>query len=306
MRILVIGGGGQVGTRIIEQAKNQFAVYATYQARRPPLDESKSFHVDKTNRQAVLNLFEKLEPEVAIDTAALHNVDYCETHRDEAWTVNVEGTRNVAEACKKYGSRMIFVSTDYVFDGVKGNYTEDDTTNPINHYGVTKLEAERTIAQTLSDYVIARPSVIYGYVPISQRQSSSGKPLNFAMWLAQKLRNEEPLKIVTDQYGSPTLADSLAETLLKLAQSDKTGVYHTAGGTRLNRYEFAVKIAKKLKFKATLITPIMTSQLKQAAMRPMDSSLSVEKIEIHLGLRMPTIDEALEKFKRQSVRGETL
>jgi len=306
VRILVIGGGGQVGTKIIEQAKNQFAVYATYQARRPPIDESKSFHVDKTNRQAVLNLFEKLEPEVAIDTAALHNVDYCETHRDEAWTVNVEGTRNVAEACKKYGSRMIFVSTDYVFDGVKGNYTEDDTTNPINHYGVTKLEAERTIAQTLSDYVIARPSVIYGYVPISQRQSSSGKPLNFAMWLAQKLRNEEPLKIVTDQYGSPTLADSLAETLLKLAQSDKTGVYHTAGGTRLNRYEFAVKIAKKLKFKATLITPIMTSQLKQAAMRPMDSSLSVEKIEIHLGLRMPTIDEALEKFKRQSVRGETL
>lgn len=299
MRVLVIGSGGQLGTKMVEQAKEHFEVYATYLTRKPPLNDSRTFQVDKTNQQSIMALFQELKPEVAIDTAALHNVDYCETHREEAWKVNVEGTKTVAEACKRHDARMIFVSTDYVFDGVKGDYTEDDDANPVNYYGLTKLEGERAVARICSKYLIARPSVIYSYVASTRLESSSGKPLNFTMWLTQKLRNNEPVKIVTDQYSSPTLADDLAEVLLKLANSERIGTYHTAGRTRLSRYEFAVKIARKLNFDEKLITPTTTDQLKQVAKRPMDSSLSVEKIEKDLALRAPTIDEALDRFSQQ-------
>jgi len=306
LRVLVIGGGGQLGTKIIEQAKDSFEMYATYLTRKPFLNDSKIFNIDKTNREGIMALFRKVSPKVAIDTAALHNVDYCETHRDEAWNVNVEGTRNVAEACKNHDARMMFVSTDYVFDGAKGSYAEDDDANPVNYYGLTKLEAEKAVAETCGNYVIARPSVIYSYVPSIRQESSSGKPLNFAMWLAQKLKNREPVKIVTDQYSSPTLADDLAEILMKMANSEKTGTYHTAGRTRLSRYEFAVKIAKKLNFEEGLVAPTTTDQLKQAAERPMDSSLSIEKIEKDLALRMQTIDEALDKFAKQFFAGGNL
>jgi len=304
MKVLVIGGGGQLGTRIVEQAKDRFEVYATYLTRKPLLNKSKISQIDKTNRDGLLRLFQKLKPEVVIDTAALHNVDYCETHKDEAWTANVEGTRNVADASKRHDARIVFISTDYVFDGLKGNYVEDDTANPINYYGVTKLEAEKVVAQTCSNHAIARPSVIYSYVPSTQRESSSGKPLNFAMWLTQKLRNREPVKIVKDQYSSPTLADNLAEAVLGLAESEKTGIYHTAGGTKLSRYEFALKIARKLNIDEGLIAPTTTGQLKQIAKRPLDSSLNVEKVQKHLKLKMLTIDEALKELADQITRSE--
>jgi len=295
MKLLVIGGGGQLGSKIIEKAKDRFDVCATYMTREPPLDPSKIYRVDKTDREGVATLLKRLKPNVVIDTAALHSVDYCETRKDETWAVNVDGTKNVAEACKKHDAKMVFVSTDYVFDGAKGNYVEEDPPNPINYYGLSKLEAERVIAQTCENYVIARPSVIYSWVPPVQRQlqSSSGKPLNFAMWLIQKLSNKEPVKIVIDQYGSPTLADSLAKTLVRLSESDHNGTYHIAGRTRLSRYDFAVKIARRLGLDESLILPITTDQLKQLAKRPMDSSLNVEKIEKHLNVKMLTIDAAL-------------
>jgi dTDP-4-dehydrorhamnose reductase len=304
MRLLVIGGGGQLGTKIVEQARDRFEVYATYLTRKPLLNQSNMFQIDKTNREEVSTILRKIKPQIVIDTAALHNVDYCETHRNEAKLANLEGTKYVAKACNDQNARIIFISTDYVFDGVRGSYTEDDETKPINYYGTTKLEGERAVAQICSNHIVARPSVIYGYVPSTQRESSSGKPLNFAMWLAQKLKNNEPAKIVNDQYSSPTLADNLGETLLGLAESEETGVYHTAGKTRLNRYEFAVRIAQKLDFDEKLIAPIETSQLKQLARRPMDSSLKVEKIENDLRMRMLTIDEALNRFREQFLSGE--
>jgi len=302
MKVLVIGGGGQLGSKIIEKAKDNFDVYATYMTREPSLDPSRIYKVDKTDRGGIIHFFRKLKPNIVIDTAALHSVDYCETHKQEAWAVNVEGTKNVVEACSKNRAKMVFVSTDYVFDGTKGNYMEEEPVKPINYYGLTKLEAEKMIDQTSEDYIVARPSVIYSWVPPdrSRLQSSSGKPLNFAMWLIQKLREKTPVKIVTDQYSSPTLADSLAETILRLSESDKVGIYHTAGKTRLSRYDFALKIAQKFGLDENLTSPITTDQLNQMAKRPMDSSLNVEKVERDLKTKMLIIDEALDLMGKQA------
>jgi len=303
MKILVIGGGGQLGTKIVEQARKIHFLHATYMTRKPRLEETRIHHADKTNRDTIQSLIRRLKPDAVIDTAAIHNVDYCETHREEAYRVNVEGTRNIAEVCGSLGAKMVFISTDYVFDGKKGLYKETDPANPVNYYGQSKLEGEKAVREACENYVIARTSVIYSWVSASTLQSSSGKPLNFAMWLTQKLGKGEHVNIVTDQYSSPTLADSLAETLIKACKQDVTGLYHIAGKTRISRYDFTLKLAEKMGYDKSLIHPISSSSLKQVAKRPMDSSLDVGKIERTLGVTMLNIDEALTIFSKQAKEG---
>jgi dTDP-4-dehydrorhamnose reductase len=302
MKILVVGGGGQLGSRIIAQYKQRtLEVYSTYMSRPPALDPAHRYLLDKTEAAAIDKLVGEITPDVVIDTAALHNVDYCETHRAEAWRVNVDGTRNLALACKRFGAKIVFISTDYVFDGKKGNYNEEHTPNPLNYYGLTKLEGEKAVAESCEDHMIARSSVIYSWIPMQQSvTSTSAKPLNFAAWAVQKLSRGEPIKIVDDQYNSPTLADSLAEALIKAIDKDLRGLYHIAGKTRLSRFQFTLKLAEHMGFNKDLITPIKTSELRQLAQRPMDSSLDVGKAERDIGISLPTIDEALEIFAKQA------
>jgi len=301
--MLVIGGGGQLGSKIIEQGHLNFDMYATYMTRPPPLTRSRIYRIDKTDVEGIQKLISDLSPQVVVDTAAIHNVDYCEVHKEEARTVNVIGTKNVAEACRRCSAGMVFLSTDYVFDGAKGNYCEDDPVNPINYYGISKLEGERVVEANCDNHIIVRPSVIYGWLASSLSESSSGKPLNFAMWLTMKLQSKESVTIVTDQYSSPTLSDSLAQIILELCRTNAKGVYHVAGRTRLSRYEFAVAIARKMGLDHSLISPIETAHLKQMAARPMDSSLNVARVERTLGMTMPTVAEALEVFDKQASIG---
>lgn len=305
MKILVIGGGGQLGTKLIEQGRERHNLYATYMTRRPTLDSSRVYQVDKINDKSIQELIAKIKPYAVIDTAALHNVDQCETNKEEAHLVNTIGTRSIANACQRNEAKMVFVSTDYVFDGKKGLYRETDQPAPINIYGQSKLEGEQAIKEECENHAIARTSVIYSWVPANSSQSSSGKPLNFAMWINQKLSKGELLSIVTDQYSSPTLADNLAETLIKICEDDVRGLYHVTGKTRINRYDFTVKLAEKMGYNTSLIKPVTSSRLKQVAERPMDSSLNVEKIENRLKTPMLSIDQALTIFKTQANEGNT-
>jgi len=305
MKLLIIGGGGQLGSKLIEYGRENHTLYATYMTRRPFLDPEQTFQIDKTQKKSITDLVSKIKPSAVIDTAALHNVDLCETDNAKAFSVNVEGTQNIAEVCNKLGAKMVFISTDYVFDGTKGLYKEEDAPKPINYYGASKLQGEQAVKKTCSNYAIARTSIIYSYLPAKQEQSSSGKPLNFAIWATEKLAKNESLNIVNDQYGSPTLADSLAQTLIKICENNINGLYHIAGRTRLNRYEFTFKLAEKMGYDTTLIKPINSSNLKQTAERPLDSSLNVEKIENTLKTPMLTIDQALAILKSQSMeRGD--
>lgn len=304
-RLLIIGGSGLLGFKCIEEAAGDFEVFATYNAREMKAEHCEFYRLDKTSRDDVFSLVKKIKPDAVIDTAALHNVDYCETHRDETRKVNVEGTRNVAEGCRKIGAKMIFVSTDYVFDGKKGYYTEEDTPHPLSYYAVTKLEGEKAMASAGIDYAVARPSVIYGWNPSELKglKSSSGKSANFVIWVLGKLENGEEISIVTDQYSSPTLADSLAEALLALAKTDKTGVYHTAGKGCVNRFDFAKKIAEIFELDKSLIKPVTSDMFKQAAERPMRCCLDVSKAERDLKVKFLTPEEGLKKMKKQKESG---
>jgi dTDP-4-dehydrorhamnose reductase len=289
-KILIIGVSGLLGNKIYNLAKNDYQVFGTYNTHKPSIENI--YMLDVTKRNEVFKLIENVKPDFVIDTHALHNVDYCELHPEEAWLVNVEGTKNVAEACKTFSCKYIFISTDYVFDGKKTTpYTEKDKPNPLNYYAKTKLIAEEAIKFLTSDYIIARTAVLFGLGGLGKEP--------FATWLIKKLKNREEVKAVIDQYNNPTLVDNLAEILLTLCEKDKVGLFHITGRTNLNRYEFSIKIAERFGLNKELIKPITTPELNQIAPRPRKVALDVSKVERATKVKTLTIDEALDNLKQQ-------
>ncbi len=299
-KLLIIGSSGLVGSKLAAlSAKHGFEAYNTMNWRRTSLP--RVTRLDITDRDATLGLVKEIRPKVIVNTAAITNVDYCETHKEEAQRVNVEGVSNLAEAIAGNNTRLIHISTDYVFDGTFGHYTEDDTPRPLNYYGQTKLDSEKIVSK-LSSYAIARPSVIYGWNPRGTRgtASDSVKPMNFAMFVVDKFKRNEMVKAVRDQYSSPTFADNLAEALLRLARHPDNGIFHTAGRSCLSRYEFAVKLAERFGYSTQLVEPVFSSEFKQLAERPKNSCLQVKKAEKTLGIRFLTAEEGIREMKKQN------
>jgi dTDP-4-dehydrorhamnose reductase len=247
---------------------------------------------DVSNKEQVNLALRKVKPEVVVHAASLTDVDKCELNRELCLKINVEGTENVVKAAKKNRAYLFYISTDYIFNGEKGYYKETDPPYPINFYGHTKLLAEEKVMTNLDDFCIARPSVIYGIA------LATGKT-NFALWLHNKLKKGEQVKIATDQWNSPTLNTSLAEMTLEIIQLKKTGIYHLAGATRLSRFNFAKLLAETFGYDDSLITPITSAQLRQAAKRPKDSSLNTQKAEKSLKNKPLRIEQAFNRLKQE-------
>lgn len=297
MRVLITGGSGLLGSKTTEKAiEKGYKVYSGYNTH-----ESISgipVKLDVCDRAILEKIFEDIKPEAVIHTAALTNVDKCEEDKELAWKVNAEGTKNIAELSHRHKAFVVYVSTDYVFSGEKGMYNETDETNPINHYGVTKLEGEKTIKTLTNEWCIARSSVIYGSTP------AAGK-VNFALWVLEKLEKEEPIKVITDQYVSPTLNTNLAEMILEVTERRLTGTYHLAGDTPISRYTFAQRLAEKFKLDKNLIKPAKSEEMKWKAKRPKNTSLDTEKAKKTLQNKPFKITEALNRLKKELERGIT-
>ena len=290
MKLIITGASGLLGSKLCEVAvRKNHEVYAAYNQHKPLHGTPVQF--DVSNKNAVEKIFQKINPEAVVHAAALTNVDKCETQKELAWKINVEGTENITKSCKKHQSFLIHISTDYVFDGEKGMYKETDKPSPINHYGLTKLKGEEHVKNLLDDYCIARASVIYGSIP------ATGK-INFALWLLNKLKRKEKVKIVTDQWNSPTLNTNLANMILEVLERKLTGIFHLAGATRISRHEFARLLAENFSLDENFITPVSSEEIKWIAKRPKDSSLNVNKAYQALKNKPLKIHEALEKMKR--------
>lgn len=285
MKLLVIGASGQAGGALMRLAPKEWKVTGTYSGKPKP----GLMHLDVSNRDEVFDLFEKTRPDATILCAAFTNVDLCETDKERADAVNVHGPRNVCDACIKYASRMVYISTDYVFDGENGPYREDDTPNPLGYYAWTKLEGER-IAALVQDHLIIRTTGIY---------SADSDSLNFVMQVIKRLKAGETMRVPNDQYGSPTFADNLAEGIISLIELGKTGTYNIAGSDFMDRYSFALLIAELFDLDKRLITPIDTPSLGQKAKRPLKAGLIVEKIEKDTGIKMLGAREGLYLVKER-------
>ncbi len=217
------------------------------------------------------------------------NVDPNEIDKDVTTKINTEGPKNVLKACEKIGSKLIFMSTDFVFDGKKqGYYTEDDIPNPLNHYATTKNTAELAIINSKVEYVICRTAVLYGWNP---------QKLNFFTWVLEKLQKNEKLTIVTNQINNPTYVKNLAEIILKLVEKDISGIYRTAGKDSLSRYEMALKCAEIFNYNTNLIIPI--KEKNQKALRPNNASLDITKLTrlIGSGINIYSLEDGLEDMK---------
>ena len=291
MRILVTGSSGLLGSRIValmEQYGHE--VFSAYSVHSP--SAGKPIRLDLTNLEDIPRALEQAHPEVIIHAASVTDVDACEENPDIAMRVNGEATGRVGEAAHKIGAYVIYVSTDYVFDGTAGNYREGDETNPVNHYGMSKLHGERLLAKSGASYCIARTSVLYGW-------GREYRP-NFATWVLSRLRSNTPLKVVNDQFASPTLNLNLAEMLVNLAEKRCEGIMHLAGATRADRYSFALQIAEAFKLNRNLIEPVTSNSISWKAKRPRDSSLNIQKATSALDRKPMKLGEALERFRAGS------
>jgi dTDP-4-dehydrorhamnose reductase len=291
VKLLITGASGLLGTKLCEIAliKNH-EVYSAYSQHRPLYGTP--VKLDILDLKAEQQILDKIKPQGVVHAAALTDVDKCEMEKELAWKTNVEATTNLVRLCKEHDAYLVYVSTDYVFDGEKGTYKEMDDPAPINHYGLTKLKGEEAV-QTLDKYCIVRGSVIYGSTP------ATGKT-NFALWLLDKLRKKEEVKIITDQWNSPTLNVSMAEMILQILEKRVNGIFHLAGATRLSRYEFAEHLAETFNLDPKYIKPVQSEHIKWIAKRPKDSSLDVNKAKRTLAIKPLEIREALEIMKKET------
>ncbi len=285
MKILLTGGTGLLGSEILRAGSSQFEIYA------PPhgtVGNAESAEIDLLEPVSLDRAFNRFRPDVVIHTAAETNVDRCEREPERAHRVNVASTEALARLCGRANSKMVFVSTDYVFDGSRGLYSETDKPGPVNNYGVTKLQAERRVAESLLKHLIVRPSVIFGW---------GGKKENFLRWVLNRLNRGEPIEVPPDHFNSPTLAENLAANILRAVKDDLRGTLHLSGSERISRFDFAVRIARWFGMDSDLIKPLSMSEIKSwVAKRPRDSSLSVGKAEA-IGLKSVGVADALESLK---------
>jgi len=285
MRIFITGGGGLLGSKLAEVAIAEGnEVFSGHCHHVPEFGVGVKF--DLENPAEISKAIIDVNPDVVFHTAALTDVDKCETDADLAHRINVRGTELVSEAARDVGSFLVYVSTDYVFDGKNGMYREDDETSPVNRYGRTKL-----LGEEFCDCV-ARTCVIYGARP------ASGKA-NFALWLIERLGQGGEVSIVTDQYVTPTLNTNLAEMLIEAGEKGLRGTFHMAGATRVSRYEFARELCDVFGFDEDLVVPSKMADMRWNAKRPSDSSLDTSKASMCLERGPLALKESLEALKEE-------
>ncbi|TDI96441.1 MAG: dTDP-4-dehydrorhamnose reductase [Caldithrix sp.] len=292
-KVLVIGANGLLGQKIVETFLDDFEVHGIGRKNKPSLEFDKFNYTvcDITNREQILELVRTFEPHFIVNSAAYTDVDGCEDEKEDCWKINVVGVENLAKAAKRFGIHVVHISTDYVFDGVEGNYDEESRPKPLGYYGRTKLAAENALISSGIDCAIVRTMVLFGMgIDLNH---------NFVTWIIEKLTNGESIKIVDDQFGHPTLVDDLAKAILKIVDLKKTGIYNIAGSECMSRFELAQKIAEVFDLNSALIHSIKTKDLNQKAPRPLNSSFDLNKTLKEIGFQLSDVEKGLQTLRQQ-------
>ena len=290
MNILITGANGMLGEKCTELLAQTHNVFAGDIVDNLCYSDSIPYRkVDITNKVDVHDFIMETKPDAVVNCAAYTNVDGAEKDRERAWDVNVEGVKNIISAISPQGSYIIHISTDYVFDGSKGPYKEDDGPTPINYYGETKLASEKVIESSQNPWTILRTNVLFG--------DSHFKEASFVQWVIEKMKKREVIHVVNDQFGNPTWVNGMAQAIAMVIEKRAKGIYNYGGLDYVNRFEFALEIAASFSLDPTLIKPILTRSLDQVAERPYKAGLVNDKIKKDLGVKLYTITESLRSMK---------
>ncbi|MBP7688053.1 MAG: NAD(P)-dependent oxidoreductase [Thermoflexales bacterium] len=292
-RVLITGGTGLLGQALLASVPADFELTGTYLPGKAPSGEMACpfYPLDVREPAQVAELFDRTKPDVVIHAASIGSVDYSEHHREESWAVNVGGTQNIGQACARHHTRLIFISSNAVFDGERPFYAEDAPVHPINYYGQLKVEGEQWVAASGLDYAIVRPILMYGW----------HLPIERGNWVTNWIRalgQGQRVKVVDDVGTKPLYALNCAEVIWAVIAQHKTGLYHAAGGDHITLYQFAQTTAEVFGLDATLIDPVPSSYFPEIAPRPKDTSFDTTKMERELGIKAWSVRDGLQHMRQ--------
>lgn len=292
-RIIIAGSNGMLGQRLIEfyNKLNDIELISTSVEEKSVFDDVDYVQADISNRNEIKKVVYDFCPDFIINAAAYTNVDKSESERELAWKINVKGVEYLSETARVLDSHLIHISTDYIFDGKNGPYTENDTPNPLGYYARTKLASENTLKISGCKNTILRTNVLYGTAKFSRP--------DFVKWVVESLRANKEIRIVDDQINNPTFIDDLVQGINKIVELRKEGIYNIGGNEFLNRYEFTILIADYFNLNKSLIKRIKTEELNQPARRPLKSGLITIKAQSELGYKPHSIIQTLDLMKQE-------
>lgn len=242
--------------------------------------------VEITDGPAIEKLILDEKPDIIVHAAAMTQVDQCEIDKQDCYNVNVTATRFIIDAAKAVKAKFIFVSTDFIFDGNDGPYSEDDEPAPVNYYGSTKLVAEKAVMESGLDWAIARTILVYGVALTSGRTNIIG-------FIKQSLEANKPIRMVTDQIRTPTFVDDLAAGIILIIEKNGKGIYHLSGDEEMTPHDIAIQTAKYFGLDEGLISKSSSDEIKQPAVRPAKTGFNISKAKKELGYKPRSFKEGI-------------
>jgi dTDP-4-dehydrorhamnose reductase len=295
-RVLVTGANGMVGRLFVERlaAIPDYDVLATARQPRFAGDASCGYaQLDLTDTHRLVDLVHEFGPQTVVNLGAMTNVDACEEQRDLCWRVNADAVGQMARACRRVGSRMVQVSTDFVFDGLDPLYADGDAPNPVNFYARSKVAAENAVRDAGHEaWCVVRPALVFG------ARTPSGRG-NIVLWVRGELSAGRRVRVFTDQWRTPTYAPDFAEGLERVVRFGKSGVYNMSGREYLSVNAFAHQIAEAFGLDAHLIEAATADDFRQKALRPPRTGLLILKAETEVGYRPGPLADALADLRSQ-------
>ena len=295
-KILITGSNGLLGQKLvsllIQQTEIQLIATSRGANRMDFTDGYEYQEMDITDAEQVAEVIEKVRPNVIIHTAAMTNVDQCEGEKDLCWAMNVKAVEYLTETCAKHQIFLCHLSTDFVFDGGSGPYREEDSPSPISFYGWSKYAAEEVVKRSKCPWSIVRTVLVYG---ITNDMSRS----NIILWVKNSLEQHKAIKVVTDQFRTPTLAEDLAMGCYLVVDKKAEGIFHISGKDFLTPYEMAIKTADFFGLDKSLISPVDSSNFTQPAKRPARTGFILDKAVSVLGYNPVGFEEGIEVLAGQ-------
>jgi len=288
LKILLTGASGLLGKALIFESKSEYALYGTYLSTNLGIKDVSLLRVDISKEDIFFETVSKIVPNIIIHTAALTNVDLCEKEKELAYKINVVGTENVVKFAKKVKTKLVYISTDFVFDGKLGNYTEEDITNPINYYGFTKLKGEE-ISLTYEKSLVIRTS-IFGLNPLGSKPGIER--------VVEDVKRGKKIYAPVDCFYTPISVNSLARIIYSLIEKDTSGIYHIGSKERISRFKFFDLLLSIFGLPYNNLFPISFEEYSRGkyAQRPKDVSLSTAKMVRDFGLDLPSVKSDLEEI----------
>ncbi len=292
-KIFITGGTGLLGNYLLKDAPRAYEVSCTYfpeQKKDSIKHKCSKYYVDISIEDLVSAAIENIKPDYIIHTASIADVDFIEKNKHEANRINTGGMNNIIKACKKSGAKLIYISTNAIFDGNNPPYREEDEPSPINYYGQLKVAEEELLKLSGLSFSIVRPILMYGWNLDVERQ-------NPVTWLIDLLKENKAVKMVDDIFCNPLYAWDCADVIWKIIESEKEGIFHVGGEDEISRYDFACIVAEVFGLNKGLITPVKNSFFKSIAPRPVNTTYCTDKIKKELNIFPLGVRAGLKRMK---------